>query len=364
MGQSHGFSLFSTVEDAMQFYDAVEAHERDERVALPSHIMFSFDDRNQVPARLLEEIDDHGWVVANETAYPLPLAVDPDLVTRALTRDELAGVTAIMTALAELVESEPEDLAAAWDDDEDADDEEGAVEITWNRTVQTRRGDVAIELRAPITMPHDHQAMVNVDTMLDDDGKIDAEVLGDFIHALVHELEEVPGIDEMHLRCAEVLIVQAAKSFGLPITQLTGAAMHDLLFRELPSGVPLEPGLAPFVLDAAQLIMAYADETLGIASATECRAMLSQPGLPDELARVFGTATKAMSGHKKPPAKKAAAKAPAKKAAAKAKKPATMKPATKRPAMKAAAKGKKPAAKKPATKPATTKKSATKTKRR
>ena len=95
----------------------------------------------------------------------------------------------------------------------------------------------------------------------------------------MHELEAVPEIEEIHLRCAEVLIQQAARSFGLPITQLTAPVLRDLMVRVLPSELVLEPELAEPFVDAAQLLMAYADEALGIERAIECRAMLSAPRL-------------------------------------------------------------------------------------
>jgi hypothetical protein len=80
MGEAQGFSLFASLDRVKAFYKAVDASDQGAG---------------------------NGWEIASRDAYPSPSAIDTDRVARGVTRVEMVGLTAIMTALTELVEAEP-----------------------------------------------------------------------------------------------------------------------------------------------------------------------------------------------------------------------------------------------------------------
>jgi hypothetical protein len=113
IGPPCGFSLFRTEDDVVSYAEGMDADERgDTPENLPEHVIFNFGPRDEVAPTVLAEIEQHGFRVAGADAYPRVAVVDPDLVGRPLTQQELAGVTAILEALVQLVAA-PE-LAAAW----------------------------------------------------------------------------------------------------------------------------------------------------------------------------------------------------------------------------------------------------------
>jgi hypothetical protein len=95
MGQSHGFSLFASIESTLAFFDVVDASERGERgLKVPAHIMFAYDSRDEVPVELVREVASHHWELAGHDAYPSPRVLDDELVARGVTRVEMLGLTA------------------------------------------------------------------------------------------------------------------------------------------------------------------------------------------------------------------------------------------------------------------------------
>lgn len=281
-GQAYGFSLFASMERAMAYFGAIDAHRRGEPPVVPEHIMFGYDSREELPVELVREVAHHGWEVAGRAAYPSPTVIDEDRVSRGFTRVEMGGVSAIMTALAELVESEPR-LAEAW--------ERGAAALTWNRTVKTPIASVEVELRAPVLLPFD-SSIAATEELVDDDGALDEEALDEYAETLLDELGRMPGVDDEHLRCADMLILQAGHAFGVPLLQTTPQVLHQLLFQYIPANVAIERDIAPFVIEAARHLMTLGAESLGIESAKACLASLAAPDLPTRLAGALADASR------------------------------------------------------------------------
>jgi hypothetical protein len=268
VGQSqtaYGFSLFRSMDDTMQFYDAVEAAARGEPPDVPGHIMFSYDPRAELPASMAREVAKHNWEVADHAAYPAPTVLDDERVSRGFTRVEMLGVTAIMTAFAELVETRGS-LADAWEAVDAA--------IDWTRTVDTPLGAVRVELRAPLLLP---DTIIAAETLREDE-------LDEYAEALLDELGRVPGVEDDHLDDANMLIVNAGGELGIPLLRATPQQMQRLLFEVLPRKAPIEAATAPSVLAAARHLMTFSSVQLGLDSATACLAVLADPGLSARLA--------------------------------------------------------------------------------
>jgi hypothetical protein len=260
---AYGFSLFRSMDDTMQFYDAIDAAARGEEPDIPGHIMFSYDPRAELPASMVREVAKHNWEVVDHVAYPAPTVLDEDRVSRGCTRTELLGVTAIMTAFAELVETRGS-LADAW---------ETAATIAWPRTIDTPLGAVRVELRAPILLP---DTVIAVEALREDE-------LDEYAEAVLAELGRMPGVEDAHLDEANMLIVQAGGELGIPLLRATPQQMQRLLFEVLPRKAPIEAATAPSVLAAARHLMTCSSVQLKLESATACLALLADPALPARL---------------------------------------------------------------------------------
>lgn len=118
--QAFGVSLYLSVEDAHRIFALAKDAQRDggilRNATLPDrHFMISFDGRDEVSADVLEEIEDHGWKVANPSAIPRPAVIEDDLASRTLTAHELAGVSAVLQALAITVRDTRREVRDAFD---------------------------------------------------------------------------------------------------------------------------------------------------------------------------------------------------------------------------------------------------------
>jgi hypothetical protein len=145
MGQSFGFVLFRSLADASLYGEAIDDVEAGRRPTFPQHVMFSYDDEQTVGRVLAGEVRTHGWELAGPDAYPTAIVVDPDMATRFLARGELAAVTAIIEAMADLIVEDP-DLADAW---------EGGAPRRRTAEVETEAGAIAVEIEAPLRPPRD-----------------------------------------------------------------------------------------------------------------------------------------------------------------------------------------------------------------
>lgn len=277
-GESFGFSLFRSVEEAAQFWEAAASGERDK---IPPHFMVVFDDRRELPDVLVRQIAQHGWEVAGPRAYPSFVAIDDELVARGLTLEEHVGMTGIVTALAELVEREPQ-LGHAWQTGE---------RVGWSGRIETARGDVDVEVWAPLWVGGDAGASAANDdeperweSVVDPDGVLDHDLFEDHFAALMARFEETPECTEESLPIAEMLVEYAAMQFGVTIVGLTPDEMKKLLFELIPNKVTIEAEAAPLIVATMRGLLTLAERELGSTTATKCLAQLG-PSAVDRLAR-------------------------------------------------------------------------------
>jgi hypothetical protein len=240
-GTSYGLMLFRTPADAVAFVEESAEMEADpgHQPSLPPHFLISYDGPELVSRPAVREVREHGWEVAGPRAYPTAIFVDTDLVTRGLTRAELAGTTAVMEAVAEFIEEEPE-LASAWDSGEPLD---------WCSEIATAVGSVEVQLAAPLWLPEGEElARVQVLDRFADSPEASPELIG----------------------WAEMLIDYAASYCGDELWALTPAELDGLLFEIIPRKVSVEPEQAGAIVGAARAFLAFAARELGSRQARIC----------------------------------------------------------------------------------------------
>jgi len=309
MGESFGFSLMRTIEDAQAFVDAADAHERGEDVTeMAAHWMFMFDDRRELPEELVREIVDERWEVAGPRAYPACVAVDADLVSRGLTRSELDGITAVLTALAELVETEGEEVMDAW---------EGGESLEHETTVSTPHGDVTVVIGAPLWLdehgPDDvevkvdigssgegdvtgdvgeiDEAAARVTSLVAEDGNFDEDLFDAHRDAFIDLfLATVESADDW-LDVAETLVDYAAAHLGTTFVGMTPAQMNELLFEVLPANLNAGPEVADEIVQGMRALLLVADGACGSQTASQCLAVLDDTTVP-RLAKELGNTAK------------------------------------------------------------------------
>jgi hypothetical protein len=287
MGESFGFVLFRSVEDAVDFVVAADQVEAGRKGRFPQHVMFTYDERAALPPAMAGEIRTHGWEVAGPRAYPTFAMVDPDMTACVLTRPELLGVTAIVDALAELIENEPE-LAQAWQDD---------VQFERATEVSTAQGPIAVTIEAPLWLPEDAapgitvEVSPDIDSVLDEDGDVDEDTYEAYVAALLSRFEASPDASEGRLAWAELIIRQAVDFHGATIAALTPDVLEAVLFKAIPRTATVESAAAEQIIDALRALLEFAARDLNLASASACLAWL--PGdAAKRLARGLDDASK------------------------------------------------------------------------
>ena len=184
MGESFGFALFRTHEDLFCYLEALDQIEDGARPELPRHWMFSFDDREEVEPELSSEIASHDWPIAGPAAIPKVVVFDGDSV-RDVTRDELTGIAAVASVLADFIEGDPR-LRGAWMQGEP---------VGW---VGSSEG-ISVELGAPCAIDVDGDAGVFMredaaasECIVDPDGDLDEDELDAYEDALLSRFAESP----------------------------------------------------------------------------------------------------------------------------------------------------------------------------
>ena len=108
-GESYGFMLCRTVEDAALWLEAGMRRERGEPATFPRQFfMLGYNERAEMDPEDLAEISRLGWELAGPDAYPSLTVLDDTATGRLPTSDEIEGITAIMEGLVAM-------LADAWD---------------------------------------------------------------------------------------------------------------------------------------------------------------------------------------------------------------------------------------------------------
>jgi hypothetical protein len=249
-GEAFGFALFRSDTEAVAYVDACERRLAGEDAPFPPHFMLSYDARATIGEVLAQEIANHDWELAAPEAHPSVVMLDRDLVTRGLTREELAGVSAIADTLAHFAAEGQ--LDAVWD---------GAEPTKW------RSSDGEVVLGAPLWL------------LDDDDGtevrRRSFEVLEQFAHT-----DDAAD----HLGWLQLLINYCLDYMGAGLGEVSPSDLEELLFEIVPRKVSCEPSDAPAIIAAARTFLAFAANELHSSAAREGLASL-HPDASQQLAR-------------------------------------------------------------------------------
>lgn len=268
MGESYGFSLFRSLGDADRFMAAAESGDPSD---MPEHFMFMFDDRRELPELLVREIAQHGWEVAGPQAYPTFVVIDEERIGRGLTLDEHVGMTAVVTALAELVENEAL-LVDAW---------QTGNPVERMGSVETGHGLVPVNVWAPqYVAGEEADAFVTDDPaswlfVVNDERMIDTEMIEEHVDAFMARFEDAPEAREEMLPIAEMLVEHLAMHLGVTFVGVGPEELKILLFKIVPNRVMIEAEQAPLILDTTRALLAFADRELGAEHAQACLAALN-----------------------------------------------------------------------------------------
>jgi hypothetical protein len=145
MQTSFGILLFASLADFHAYLDAADAMQRGERApSMPKLVALNFEKGADLSPLLRKEIATHRWEVAGASAYPWPVAVGEDLVSRTASARELAILEAICLALPVFLSKNAKALRDAW---------YGGPAVEQTVQVRAHAGELAVTLRVPCERP-------------------------------------------------------------------------------------------------------------------------------------------------------------------------------------------------------------------
>jgi hypothetical protein len=203
---------------------------------LPRHIMVSFD--ADIEPSLRREVMQHGWKVAGPAAYPRAALIDSDLVSRSLTTDELAGVTAILVAISMLVEEHGDAVVDAF---------EGGLGIVQECEVTVDGRPIQVGVTASIDLEDPGKPPLEWSSFrsLPEDALEEAITI--YAEAVVEALGLSWEESDAELLC--LMIEAAADLYGAALLRSSPVQLRNLLSKAIPRDVPIEPADADRAFD-------------------------------------------------------------------------------------------------------------------
>lgn len=273
MGESLGFILFSSLDDYELFHEAASALERDEDASLPRHFALNFERGADLSPSLRKEVSKHRWEVAGPEAYPWPVVVDPDLVSRPPTAKEVTILEAICLSLPQLL-TQKKPLDAAWKGE--------GPPVSSTMKVSTHSGDIEVSLRAP------HEQLVErppFDLMADlfevgMQEEVDAEARADLEDELLTRFEESPEAQSLaELSFAPLLMDFAADYFNATIATLDAQELRQILFDIVPRKVSIDAHAAGGIIAELRAFYSFLKREFGLKQADACLRELGSDGV-------------------------------------------------------------------------------------
>lgn len=272
LGQSYGVSIYFSAEDADKMLVVSQEAQRIGRIprdgSLPErHIMVSFDSREELSREEIAEVERHDWDVFDDDAYPRAAIIEYDLASRTLTDDELAGVSAVLMAIAITAAESREELAGAFE------------------------GGPPIGRPFAICMEHDVEIEVDIAAPGGASRPEDPLRADRFTVATAEELRRAlliysaglaGALDaELESREADVLyelVTMAATVYGIPLLRLRPRELTRLVTVEMPQFREFSAADANVVFDLVTRAFALAVRIFDDRAAHGCVRALS-PGL-------------------------------------------------------------------------------------
>lgn len=247
MGQSFGFALYP---DRAAFELASSIGELTPDVELPRMIMLDYAPRQDASKDEVAEIRRHRWAIAGPRAYPKTMFVERRDLARPLDARELAGMTAVIEALAELVEHTP-DLARRWHDLPPA--------------RATSRGASVVAPAPPrhaiAHAPQEHALAARLRaSVITARGDLDDARVDDYLAAIEEGLSRVADVEmDWGLMFAEAAATQLGKTLG----ELSPHDAREILFGFFPRKVSVAAAEAPAIVASVRAVLGFAARELG-----------------------------------------------------------------------------------------------------
>lgn len=270
MGQSLGLLRFSSADDFDDFLDAADAAELGASPSIPQHFALTFERGAELSDALREEIAQHHWEVADASAYPWLVTIEPDLVARPPTTEELAIAEAIALALPKVLE-EKQALLAAWD---------GGEPVVRTIAVTTHGGDVEVLLRVPYE-GEPSKARPPYDVLSDlfelgqDGEEIDPEVRLPLQQELVQRFAASPeGQALADVQLCHLVMDLAAENFNATIATLSARELREILFEIIPTTVSIDASAASEIIEENRAFYAFLKREFALEQAGACLRVL------------------------------------------------------------------------------------------
>jgi hypothetical protein len=269
LGESFGVILFASLDDFDAFSEAAAASERGEEAEVPAYTSLDFVGGAELGRLQRKEIAEHGWEVAEASAYPGIAAIDEGLERRPPGRRDHARLEAVALALPRLL-AEPEAVAAAIGQ---------GITMSRRYTVATIAGEVEVSLR----LPHEDQPTRRLSAAelceafraLDRGGELELDDLAPLEGELLYRFELSPegkGLGE--LRWTDLVMDLARGHIGCTVVTLGATELEELVFDIIPRKVMVGEEAAPEIIAELRALFTYLGRELGVDEAEACLAVL------------------------------------------------------------------------------------------
>lgn len=256
MGESFGFIVFESLDDYDRYGEMAEAVERGEEPRPPPHFALNFERGAELSPSLRKEIATYGWEVAAADAYPWIAAVDPDLIARPPTANELALAECVCLALPEVLRDEKK-LRKTWDTGK-------PYQKALTVRAHARERDVVVRA------PHEDEL---AEAEHADETMGATRAANDAIAQRFALSPEGKSLGDG--RHAGLLPIDFANDyFGVSVTELRPRELRELLFELVPSKVMMDPADAPETIAEMRAFYTFMKREFALPHAEECLRVL------------------------------------------------------------------------------------------
>jgi hypothetical protein len=274
LGESYGLVFYRSLDDFEAFREAAANVQPGAPPQLPPHFSLGFERGKDLDPRLRREISRHGWEVAGAKAYPVLMSVDPDLIARPPTAEELTVAEAAALALVELLRQKL-DLGDAF---------EGGPAVVRTLSVGTHAGQLTVTIRAPYGAEAEPAGRarakgrtplgrggafdIHADACDPDDGTLDEDWADALVEGFVASPEaESAGADGGWTRTFMDLL---ARYTGVTVAKLSVASLREVVFELIPRKVSTEPNTAEEIVGELRAFLSYLKRAFGLKNMAPC----------------------------------------------------------------------------------------------
>jgi hypothetical protein len=274
MGECCGLALFSSMEDFLEYPEAVEAHQQGKPRKVPRQFAIAFTTLEELSPLQQSQIEEFRWEVAGDGAIPLIWANDEDMVMRPITERDLQIGETLALAASWLPEKKKM-LGNVWF---------GATEVRFDLHLTTHLGETLVILLAPYRnsstpepAPTGQAELLAIFRRLQNSG---ISIPGEELHAMqeqimsnfVHSPEARPLRD---IGAASLIMELAVVHQKCTIATLRAAELSQILYWAIPGYVHMDPEEAPVVIAELRAFFAFLKRELQLPQADECLQLLA-----------------------------------------------------------------------------------------